>query len=140
MKKRRSHSTAPIINPVARAVAKAKLKSALVDQRIALYMMDQGAECADLTQGLAATLCLVGYAAQIDPKIGGEDSRVRIVRGGISALNRLTTTNSFDKKQTVAIDHALSAAEELNNLITVENVNKAWMTIVVHGSQRQQGV
>lgn len=109
-------------NPVARAVAQAKLRSAIMDQKICLYMLEKGDECADMMQTLAVTLAVIGYAATLQ-KIEGVD--MSIIKGGLSACQQLAAVGVYDPLQTVAIANALDSAERLNRTISAENINTA---------------
>jgi len=56
-------------NPIARAVARQKLRHKIVDQKIALYLMEDGDDCVELMEGLGTTLAIIGMAAEMEPKI-----------------------------------------------------------------------
>lgn len=110
------------MNPVARAVAQAKLRSALLDQKIKLYLMESKESCTELMEGLGATLGLIGYAADIQ-RLQGSD--LSILHGGLSACTQLINTDKYDLLQTVAITNALDAAERLNRKASAQNMNRA---------------
>lgn len=110
-------------NPVAQAVARAKLRAALVDQKIRLYLMSPGEPCADLMQGLGSTLSLVGFAAELSGL--RDDHRLKILRGGLSACRQLFDSGRYDPLQTVAIAGALDAAEQLNRKINPKDMDRA---------------
>ena len=126
---KRMQSKHQALNPVARAVARKKLHQAIVDQKIRLYMMDEGEDCAELCEGIGMTLAVLGYAAEIDPKIGPHDSTVRVLRGGLSACQQMLLTGKYVKANTVAIDVALDAAEIINQQVKAELVNEAWKAL-----------
>ena len=112
-------------NPIARAVARQKLRHKLVDQKIALYLMNDGDDCVELLEGLGTTLAIIGMAAEMEPKIQPDDQRLRILRGGLSACQQLIKSGKFDKSQTVSICRALDEAEGLNVWISAASIQKA---------------
>lgn len=114
------------MNPIARAVARKKLASAALNQKIRLYLMEDGEPCASEMEVIGKTLAVVGYASELDPKIGGEDVRVRVLRGGLSACKQLMIADKWDSGQVVSIDKALDAALELNEKVGSNFVNKAF--------------
>jgi hypothetical protein len=105
------------LNPVARAMAQKKLASALLNHKIKLYMMQDGESCFQLLEGLALMLAVIGVASELDPKIGGDDVGVRILRGGMSACQALISTDKWDSTQAVAIERALDEAQLLNKRV-----------------------
>ena len=112
-------------NPIARAVAQAKLRSVITDSKIKLYMMNKGDSCAELMEAIGYALAVIGYASDCDPSIGHDDVRVRILRGGLSACQQMLLSDSYDPLNTVSIDKALDAAEELNRVVKPEFANRA---------------
>lgn len=109
-------------NPVARAVAQAKLRSAITSQKICLYLMAKGEDCRDMMEGLSLTLATLGYAATLQ-RIESID--LSILKGGMSACQQLHASGAYDPLQTVAIANALDAAERINRTITADNINAA---------------
>ena len=109
-------------NPVARAVAQAKLRSAITNQKICLYLMTNGEHCQGMMEGLSLTLATIGYAATLQ-RI--ESTDLSILKGGMSACQQLHAIGAYDPLQTVAIANALDAAERINRTITADNINAA---------------
>ena len=87
-------------NPVARAIAKQALSKALRDQKIKLYMMDDGESCADICEGIGMTLGVIGYASELAGL--GDTPENKILRGGLSACTQLLKADKWDKTHTVA--------------------------------------
>jgi len=112
-------------NPIARAVARQKLRHKIVDQKIALYLMNDGDDCVELLEGLGTTLAIIGMAAEMEPKILPDDQRLRILRGGLSACGQLIKSGKFEKAQTVSICRALDEAEGLNVWLSAAAIQKA---------------
>ncbi len=117
-------------NPIARAVAHKKLAEAILDQKIKLYIMEAGEECADVMEGIGMTLAVIGYASEIDPAIGGDSPVVRVLRGGLSACQQMIHRDFWDIRQAPAIEVALDAAESLNRRVKSEYVNVAYNKLV----------
>ena len=123
-------------NPVARAVARAKLHSTLTTQKIALYMMSKGDDCQELMDGLGLTLAVVGYAFEWQHRNRSDADRstpdIRILRGGLSACRSMTR---YDPINTTAIVLALEAAERINVLLNAESIQRAWVALVKNASK-----
>jgi len=113
------------LNPVARAVAQKKLAGELLNRKLKLYMMQDGESCFQLLENVALMLAVVGVASELDPKIGGEDVGVRILRGGMSACQALINTDKWDSTQAVAIERALEEAEALNKRVHPKYIAQA---------------
>lgn len=109
-------------------IAREKLKAALVEQKIALYLMAPGEDCTEILEGLGSTLALVGMAAELEPKLKRDDPRIKILRGGLSACQQLIRAGgAYDPMQTVAICNGLDKAEELNKTISSASIYKAYI-------------
>jgi hypothetical protein len=116
-------------NPVARAVAKQALAKALRDQKIRLYLMDEGEACAEMCEGVGMTLAVVGYASELAGL--GETPQNKVLRGGLSACQQMLHSGKWVKLNTVAVVNALDAAEALNHQIKADYINKAWHALAV---------
>jgi hypothetical protein len=112
-------------NPVSYAVAANNLRSAILSQKLRIYTQEQGEECEELMVGIAMTLNLICYAAELDPKVKKDDVELRIARGGLSACEQMAKANSWDGLQARAITEALDNAEILNRRIETKYVLKA---------------
>lgn len=125
-------------NFVAIAVARSKLEEELVNQKIALYMLEDGEECTERLEGLGLTLSIIGKAAEIDPKILSHDPRLKILRGGLGACQQIINAGVYDTTQTVAICQALDKAEELNKKVSVNSLQKAFESCQDQSQKIQQ--
>ena len=76
-------------NPVARAIARNILRQAIVDQKIQLYMLEDGAPCAGICVMIAQMLSVLIEAAAIDKTVGTDNADVRVMRGAISACEQM---------------------------------------------------
>lgn len=123
------------MNPVARAVARAKLNESILDAKLKLYLMSKGDPCADFLMGVGQILGVVGYACELDPKQGRDVPALRVLRGGLSACQQLVDTDKWDPLQTVAIEAAIDAAAALNEVVNGRYVAKAWQQIVAAPAQ-----
>lgn len=119
-------------NPVARAVARDHLAASVTDMKIRLYLMVDGEACAEGMEAIGQTLAVIGYASELDPKIGAENVSVRVLRGGLSACQQLMLANKWDSAQARAIDVALDAAMELNMKVSSALISKAASKLLVH--------
>ena len=112
-------------NPVSYAVATNNLRSAILSQKLRIYTQEQGEKCEELMVGIAMTLSLICYAAELDPKIDKGNIELRIARGGLSACEQMAKANSWDGLHARAITEALDNAEILNRRIETKHVLKA---------------
>lgn len=117
-------------NPIARAVAQDKLRKILVSEKLKLYFRENGEDCSDFIEGFGMTLAVVGMAAEMDPAFGPEHLDVRILRGGLSAVESLAKTCKYDKAQTVALDRALIAAETLNAKVKSDFIIRSYLALI----------
>ena len=113
-------------NPIARAFAQKSLRADMVDQKIKLYMTEDGEPCADFCSGIGLTLSAMIRAAELDRRVGKEHLLARIARGGASACEQMVKSNSFDRDNLVSLDRALDAIVDLNSILSAESVNRAW--------------
>lgn len=113
-------------NPVARAFAQKGLRSDIVDQKIKLYMTEDGEPCADFCAGIGLTLSAMIRAAELDRKVGKDHLLTRIARGGASACEQMVKSDSFDRDNLVSLDKALDAIVDLNLRLSAEAVNQGW--------------
>jgi hypothetical protein len=122
----------PVIQAVAREAARVRLRSALINQKIAIYMAAKGEDCSDLMEGLHLTLAVIGFAHEWQHRKGTEADRstpdIRVLRGGLSACASMIG-RGYDPINTVAIDRALDAAERINKHLQPESVHVAWAAL-----------
>lgn len=114
------------MNPVARAIARQKLKEALTAQKIQLYLLEEGAACAGVCFMIAQMLSALIEAAELDKAVGTDSSDVRIMRGAISACEQMMETDRFARINIVSLDKGLDAAFALNMRVSPEAFNRAW--------------
>ena len=112
-------------NPIARAVARKKLSDAMLTFKLWMYTRSDGDPCADRLDDISLMLATLGVAAELDPNIGGDDARVRVLRGGLSACQQLLISDKWDTAQTVAIDRAVECGEELNRIVGTQYIAQA---------------
>ena len=112
-------------NPIARAVARKKLSDAMLMFKLWMYTRDNGDPCADMLDDISLMLATLGVASELDPKIGGDDARVRVLRGGLSACQQLLVSDKWDTTQTVAIERAVECGEELNRIVGTQYIAQA---------------
>ncbi|CAB5220268.1 hypothetical protein UFOVP236_14 [uncultured Caudovirales phage] len=97
------------LNPVARAIAKEKLKQEIVTQRISIYLMNEGEDVRDAM----VLLSLPVYAVMMCFEHMGEDSAdVRKLKSGCMVLKEISERN-FEWKLAYArtLDNALEICE-----------------------------
>ena len=119
------------MNPIAQAVARQRLRSSVLDMKIALLMLTRGEPCADLLIGLAAIMQAMQIALQAQKLEGLE---VNILKGGLNACLQQVQANFYDPDQTVAITAGLDACLTLVGRVKPQAINDAWASLT-KGSQ-----
>lgn len=114
-------------NPVAQAIAKAKLHSAILDQQLRIYLMEDGEPCAELCEGVGMTLAVVGYASELSGL--GDTPQNRVLRGGLSACQQMLLADKWNGTNATAVSNALDAAEQLNRQVRPDFINRAWKSL-----------
>lgn len=114
------------MNPVARAVARDQLAKAILDQKIQLYLLEDGAECSNICTPIALVFSALVNAAVEDPKVDNDSYEIRILKGAVSACDQMIANNSYRKVNTTTLDVALDCAMELNRKVNPELFNREW--------------
>lgn len=114
------------LNPVARAVARENLKKTVLDQKIQLYMLQDGTPCNDIVIPMMLVLTAFVLAAEHDRAVGPDVREVRILRGAISACEQMITNNSYRQVNTTTLDVALDCAVDLSKRLDPALFNAAW--------------
>ena len=114
-------------NPVARAIAKQKLREAVTTQRIAIFLRNDGEDFRDT----ALTLALPMYAVMMCFEETGEDSPdMRKLKGGCAVLKQISETGFVWRKEyAISLDNALEICERRWAGFPVEMLNKALNTL-----------
>jgi hypothetical protein len=113
-------------NPVARAIARNILRQAIVDQKIQLYLLEDGAPCAEICFMIAQMLSVLIEAAALDKTVGTDHADVRVMRGAISACDQMIQTDRFSRMNIVALEKGLDAAYAMNARVSPHAFNRAW--------------
>ena len=114
------------MNPVARAMARAHLRQALLDQKIQLYLLEEGAPCAAICSMIAQMLSVMIEAAGLDKSVGTDSPEVRVMRGAVSACEQMIEKDKFARLNIVALEQGLEAAYALNMRLDPAAFNRAW--------------
>lgn len=113
-------------NPVAQAVARRELASAVLDLKIKLYLLAQGESCESVLIPVGQTLAVAGLATELDPALGQEVRELKVLRGGLSACQQLVLADRWDSLQVVAIEGALDAAMVLAARVKPRFISEAF--------------
>jgi hypothetical protein len=114
------------MNPVARAVARNILRQAIVDQKIQLYLMQDGDSCAEICFMIGQMLSVLVEAAALDKTVGTDHADVRVMRGAISACEQMVEKDRFSRINIVSLERGLDAAYAMNARLSPYAFNKAW--------------
>ena len=111
-------------NPVARAVQRANLDSAMREFQLTLYYLEDGTQQAENVQAAAKVLTV---ALRLVEMRGLEIHRANVIRGAMSCLeaasNRRFAWRSLDAP---AIDAGMARAAEIVSESTALQVREAW--------------
>ena len=114
------------MNPIAQLMARENMRKAILDQKIQLYMRDEGAECVDFCVPMWMTFRALVGAAGADPKVGVNTYEVKIIRGAISALEQMITDNMYRRVNIISLETALDCAYALVNKVNSVLFNQEW--------------
>lgn len=111
-------------NPVARAVQRAKLDSAMREFQLTLYYLEDGTEQAHNVQAASKVLTVAMRLVEVR---GLEIHRANVIRGAMSCLeaasHRMFAWRSLDAP---AIDAGMARAAEIVSESTALEVREAW--------------
>ena len=115
-------------NPVAKAVARQKLKARLTSAKLRIFMLDPGVDDSEYLAPLMHVLLVIARAAEFqwpDTESMPVNERVsyNIIRGGCSAIE--SVLRRWDPAQAVAIEQAIDRAEMLNAKLRSECIYDA---------------
>lgn len=113
-------------NPVAKAIARARLSKAMTHMALRIYSLGHREECAALLQEAGQLLGLVGMAAEREPAVGPTHLGVRVIRGALSAIEQMSKDQRWDRTQAAAVEHGVNTAIDLNRVIKQEHLLSAW--------------
>jgi hypothetical protein len=113
-------------NPVAKALARARLQQTTTDVKIQLYLLEEGAPCADTCEIVGRILSVVADATAATKGFGPAAPEVRKLRGAASACAQMAESDAFQRINLVSIDGALAAVLELNKKLDPDLVLRMW--------------
>ena len=114
------------LNPIAQLMARENMRKAVLDQKIQLYMRDEGEPCVDFCVPMWMTFRALVAAAGADPKVGVNTYEVKIIRGAISALEQMITDNEYRRVNIISLETALDCAYTLVNKVNSVLFNQEW--------------
>lgn len=111
-------------NPVARAVQRARLDSAMREFQLTLYYLEDGTEQADNIQAAAQVLAV---ALRLIELRGLELHRANVLRGAMSCLEAASKRRfAWRTQDAPAIDAGMVRAAEIVRESTAQQVQEAW--------------
>ena len=119
MRKRAPH-------PVAAALARERLRQLTLDQKIDLYLKQEGDPCEPMCSILQRIFTIVARVASGTKGLGPEDVRVRKLRGAASACEQMAARDAYQQVNTTSIADALDLVLELNKKLDPEHVMREW--------------
>lgn len=113
-------------NPVARAVARARIKQAALEFKIRLHMLPANTYAA--ADGLAAADMLMVAYDVLEQRGQASSPAARIIHGGMSCLVQLAERGfRWRTADAPAVDVALTHAEEVFQTSTAKETEAAWL-------------
>lgn len=112
------------LNPVARAVARARLASRVLTLQIRLYLTEAGEPCSELVIGVGKILSMITWAAEKDRAVREGAVRGRL-HGAISACIQMEKSGRYDPVNTVSLSDSLDLAVALSAKIKPETLREA---------------
>jgi hypothetical protein len=112
-------------NPVARAVAKARVRQAVLDFRLALYGLPDGSEQRANMQAAAQVLCCALRICEVRKEM----DRTAVMRGAMSGLIQRSKDGIWREADAVAVDVAMGHALDVINGATAGEVQEAWIFV-----------
>jgi hypothetical protein len=99
-----------VYNPVARAVAKAKVKEAMTDHRISLLMLDEGQDCHDEMFASAKAIFIIGHCLE---QLGlTESPEYRKIKSALNICVECSENWKWKKEWAITIDNALQISQD----------------------------
>ena len=114
-------------NPVARAIAKSRVRKALLHAKLRIYTLDNGVDDSAYLSGTLFCMQVVALASRrqwgaAPPLEVARD--ISILKGGLSALHQVFTR--WESMQAVAIEQAIDRTEKLNGMLLAVHVFDAY--------------
>ena len=114
------------MNPIARAIARERLRDSIVDQKIQLYLLKEGVECSNIIAPIFLLMTAFILAASRDKNLGSEVREVRILKGAVSACEQMMDDDFYRQVNTTTLDVALDCAVDLSKKVDPVLFNDAW--------------
>lgn len=112
-----------VYNPVARAVAKQKVKQAMTDHRISIFMLDDGADCYSEMFTSSKAIFIIGHCLE---EMGKTDSpEFRKVRSALNICIECSKDWKWKKEWAITIDNALQICQDEWGKVDPEMLRKA---------------
>lgn len=112
-----------VYNPVARAVAKAKVKQAMTDHRISLLMLDDGEDCFSEMFTSGKAIFIIGHCLE---EMGLTDSPdFRKIRSAMNICVECSNDWKWKKDWAITIDNALQIAQDQWSKVDPDLLRKA---------------
>lgn len=112
-----------VYNPVARAVAKAKVKQAMTDHRISLLMLDDGEDCFSEMFTSGKAIFIIGHCLE---EMGLTDSPdFRKIRSAMNICVECSNDWKWKKEWAITIDNALQIAQDQWSKVDPDLLRKA---------------
>ena len=114
------------MNPIARAIARERLRDSIVDQKIQLYFLKEGVECSNISAPIFLLMTAFILAASRDKNLGSKVREVRILKGAVSACEQMMDDDFYRQVNTTTLDVALDCAVDLSKKVDPVLFNDAW--------------
>jgi len=112
-----------VYNPVARAVAKQKVKEAMTDHRISLLILDEGENCQSEMFTSSKAIFIIAYCLE---EMGKTDSpEFRKIKSALNICVECSKDWKWKKEWAITIDNALQICQDEWGKVDPEMLKKA---------------
>ncbi len=112
-----------VYNPVARAVAKAKVKQAMTDHRISIFLLDDGDDCYSEMFTSAKAIFIIGHCLE---EMGLTDTPdYRKIKSALNICVECSEKWKWRKEWAITIDNALQISQDQWSKVDPKLLRKA---------------
>lgn len=118
------------LNPIAQAIARENMRKSIVEQKIQLYLTQEGESCIEFCAPIWMMFKALVSTAEVDSKVGIDNYEVKIIRGSISALEQMIETNFYNRINIISLETGLDCAHALVGKVNSQLFNQEWNKLV----------
>lgn len=112
-----------VYNPVARAVAKAKVQKAMTDHRISIFMLDDGEDCYSEMFTSAKAIFIIGHCLEEQNQM--DSPEYRKIKSAMNICVECSKDWKWKKEWAITIDNALQISQDQWSKVDPKLLRKA---------------